>query len=1062
MTHEVEIRELWKLDDCGAKPEIQQAALKLFEWLNSRDDNLSSLLTGKSCQKPRKDSIRNLEHDIIGRFKPLRETVHYLHALMLVVERGNSKKLDNGEKLFQLCPPRIPTLAKRMPSPFREGRMPLIARPRLWREAVSGPARASRASVGDVYIGRILASAAVNGGLLHPSLLAALCDSLQNGLSILKDRSYIDLHLPWQGKPDMELRRWFPDPLTELLILNRGRSRFPAHSSNAKGGSTTNDVWRYLKAFFKAAIPSESYRPKNITEFFELISLELRTQIPIFLVVYAERRFVSHSLKDYVWERLYGIPVTDDKVKLLSEAEKPDNDDVSVTPEPSEGYISVFVPSWLNRLNDALGGKDKKVARKKIATLAAPDEMAQDVLFALFAGWSEHMLVKGSATGNPLRLSTIRDYVRRVGVRVVGLSAFQDITALTTDALEEIYQQIIEGATSSGQRRHHARGLREFHHFLVQRYQVDPINEREILGVGSALAPVDANLLTEDEYREVLARLDKIGLDIRHPDLPIIAKLLCILSFRCGLRRSEILKLETRDLHNHDPAELIVRPYEHRPLKTKSSTRKIPLYALLEPDELALLKQWKTKREEQRNNNSKEPFFLFGIPELLYAFVPEESIFPVIHQVMREVTGDPTVRFHLLRHSFASWTLLRLFLSDLNTPPDLYPHLPTTRSLLATAKNLRKQLYGHNWPTRKHLYAVASMLGHSGPDVSLAHYIHTCDLALAVALANRLGAVNETALVRYSGLPEATAYRLLRRDGVAGLLAAVHKRVKPRVTHPRISQAAAGSQRWSKAIPRANTGDDGLAVATLERVWGYLFARSARNRPREDQARRFGFSLAQAEALEQGAEHIRGLRVANTGRGWRHRMMEIVPDKRLPGETRRLPCPRLPHLARDKAVVQMLAPRLWQIMRTDEALCRRVLGYFVERTWATRNELVFHDPAAPEPAKDYLVFLKALGLDHKNIRFFSYQRKQRSKVVATWKTVLGLGWRVRVERLAPSSSTSIATEQWLGVRPVFAKANAKEEGSYGFRFLLTMAAIYIHSIQVYRFSTETQPRAQHE
>lgn len=1047
MTHNLQIQGLWKLDNCGAKPEIQLAASKLFNWLNSRDDDLSRLLTGRACKEPRKDSIRKLEHDIIARFKPLRETVCYLYALALVIDRGN------GEGLFRLCPPRVPTLEKRTPSPFREGRMPLIAHPRLWREAVGGPVRASRASAGDVYIGRILASAAVNGGLLHPSLLTALCDSLQDRLSILEDRSYLELHLPWQGKADMELRRWFPDPLTELLILNLTHSRSPASSSKAKRGSTTGDVWRHLRVFFKAAITDKSYRPKNITEFFELISLELKTQISVFLVVYAERRFVSHSLKDYAWERLHGIPVADEKTEQADEAEDLIGDNAPDSAEPVEGYVSAFVPSWLDRLCDALGGKDKKVARRKIAALTSPDDIGQKAMFALFTRWAEHMLVKGSTTGNPLRLSTIRDYARRVGVRIVGLSAFQDITALTADGLEEIYQQIIEGATSDGQRRHHARGLREFHHFLMKHYQVDPINEREVLGIGTALAPVDANLLTEDEYRRVLARIDEVGLDIRHPDLPIIAKLLCILSFRCGLRRLEILKLETRDLHDDDPAELIVRPYAHRPLKTKSSTRKIPLYALLEPDELALLKQWKAKRVRQRNNR-EEPFFLFGIPELLYSFVPEESIFPVIHRVMREVTGDPTVRFHHLRHSFASWTLLRLFLSGLKTPPDLYPHLPATQAFLATSKNLRRTLYGHDWPTRKHLYAVASMLGHSGPDVSLAHYIHTCDLALAVALANRPGAVDETALVRYSGLAEATAYRLLKQGGTVGLLKAVRKRTRSQITYPKVSQSAPGPQKQSKAITGVSKGDDGLAFETIKRVWGYLFARSARNYPREEQARRFGFSLAQAEELERRAEYLRDLRVAGKGKGWRHRMMEMVPDKRFPEKTHRLLCPREPHLARDKEVLQTLAPRLWRLMQEDEALCRRVLDHYVERAWATRNELVFHDPSHPEPAKDYLAFLKALRIPRECVRFVAYHRGKRSRSVTIWKTALDLGWRVPIVRLSAPSGTREATERWLGIKPLFGK-----EGSYGFRFLLTMAAIYIHSVHVYRTSEEQLPDA---
>lgn len=1046
MERDLEIRKLWELDGDGIKPEIRQAASKLFGWLEKRDDDLSKLLTGRSDKKPKRDSVRDLEHDVIGRFKPLRETVHYLRALALAIERGN----DQG--VFDLCPPRIPILIKRQPSPFLEGRMPLIARPRLWREAINGPARASHASTGDVFIGRILASAVVNGGLLHPSLLAAHYDSLRDGISVLKDRAYVELHLPWQGKPDMELRRWFPDPLTELLTLSLASSHLPTRPSDVKCRTTTKDIWPHLRAFFRAAIPDKSKRPKNITEFLELIGLELRTQIPIFLVAYAERRFVSHSLKDYAYERLHGIPVATEETARLDEAEKPIKNDAPDPTESSDDNANIFAPAWLDRLNEALNGKDKNVARKKIANLAGSGDTVQDAMFALFTGWAEHMLVKGSATGNPLRLSTIRDYVRRVSVRIVGHSAFQDITALTAEALEEIYQQILEGATSFAQRRHHARGLREFHHYLMQRHQVDPIDEREILGIGNALAPVDANILTVEEYKKVLARLDTLGLDIRHPDLPLVAKLLVIISYRCTLRRMEVLKLETRDLHDDDPAELIVRPHANRRLKTKSSTRKIPLYALLEPDELALLKQWKAKRLKQQSK--EEPFYLFGIPELLYAFVPQESIFPVIHRVMREVTGDPTVHFHHLRHSSPSWNLLRLFLSDIKEPPELFSHLPETRTFLATSKDFRKALYGHDRPTRKHPYAIASLMGHSGPDISFAHYIHTCDLALAIALANRPGAVDETALVRYSGLPETTAYRLLKQQGVTGLLTAARKCTGSRLRRPKAAQLRTGVQKPPKAVLKATKeGDDGLAVGTLERVWGYLFARSARDRSREEQARRFGFSRAQAEALERQAVHIRGLRAADKGKGWRHRMMKIVPDKRLPGETRRLLCPHRPRQARDKAVLQDLAPRLWRLMRTDEALCQRVLGYYVEHAWATRNEFVFHDPARPGPAKDYLAFLKALGMDQQRIRFVAYQRKKRSKAVATWKAALGLGWRVQVGRLAPSSNTSMATEHWFGVKPVFAQANAKEEGSYGFRFLLTMAAIYI-GVYVLRSSAE--------
>lgn len=267
-----------------------------------------------------------------------------------------------------------------------------------------------------------------------------------------------------------------------------------------------------------------------------------------------------------------------------------------------------------------------------------------------------------------------------------------------------------------------------------------------------------------------------------------------------------------------------------------------------------------------------------------------------------------------------------------------------------------------------------------------------------------------------------------------------------------------GSQKRLRAVLGANREEEDAnsTTAILYRTWKYLFVRNTSNEPWEDLARRFGLSLAQAQALERHAGNLRDLKVTNKGkRRWRHRMMEITPDKRYPGETRWLPCPRWPRLTRDLAVMEEFAPRLWQLMRTDEALCQRVLDYYVEHARATRNELVFYDSRKPEAAKDYLVFLKAIGIDRKRIRFVAYQRKERSKTLVTWKSALGLGWRVQIERLAPPSSTRKATDQWLGIKPLF-KANVGEESSYGFRFLLMMAAIYIHSIQVYRSSTEAQ------
>src|SRR5690606_13938855 len=107
----------------------------------------------------------------------------------------------------------------------------------------------------------------------------------------------------------------------------------------------------------------------------------------------------------------------------------------------------------------------------------------------------------------------------------------------------------------------------------------------------------------------------------------MVAQAMVIFGYRLGLRRNESLKLLRRDLQlptlsaaraaalrrRHPnlkplsaeqrtalnlPAALHIRPHSQRALKTRNSTRTLPLHVLLEPDELQLIERLARLRDD--------------------------------------------------------------------------------------------------------------------------------------------------------------------------------------------------------------------------------------------------------------------------------------------------------------------------------------------------------------------------------------------------------------------------------------------------------------------------------
>ena len=610
------------------------------------------------------------------------------------------------------------------------------------------------------------------------------------------------------------------------------------------------------------------------------------------------------------------------------------------------------------------------------------------------------------------------------------------------DTLQAAYQQILEDASSDNQRQKLAGYLRSFHHYLVETHHVEKIDEGETFIYENDLT-VDANLILEDEYQKALIYLEKGQVVKGRPAdkrLRKLARLILILGYRCGLRRMEVLKLQLTDFNEHDPAELLVRPWEQRRLKTPNATRKMPLYALLDENELELLREWKVDRQkESKENRKRRPSpFLFSIPSMEYDFLPEELVFPLIHEALRVATGDPTLHFHHLRHSFASWITFALMRPPDAPLPQWLADLPKMHDWISRSSELHKALYGNEFLTRRHLFAVSRLLGHSGPEMSLAHYVHVADQLLALWLEKQMPRFKPALWIAASGLPMQTVYRRLEinssGEATSGFWGLVERR-----GHEGLSKNAVKKKLITDTEPASPDRDPECqkeaAPSILNHLWLALYLHAEEGLSAKDLGPRFGFSEALVEQLIAVAEEVEKQR--SNKKTFRHHLEKDTRGNRIA-------CPRKPREMEEWNVVDRFAAKLWNLLRTKPSLCGTVLNHYLKSPRSERNGLEFRKEQK-KVAKQYLYFLDELGVNQGELLNVRFAEKD------DWEAFWGKALRLQGDDTVPAKppAPEKARSNDIGIKVVFAPTDSakvvSKKASYGMHYLLVMAGIWIEA-----------------
>lgn len=975
----------------------------------------------------------------------------------------------NALGFLEICPPPIAVSLSPEPSPYAPDNWPRTGMASRVRDALAN-AVTERTQGTDplpaVALGQCLISAVVHGGLLCVEALEALVQRLiEPGcpLETFGRRMSIDLVLGYQGQPAVELRRWFPDALSAILLQRLSSAAVVGALGLATDGVFTGtpqrkSLWRVIEVGFASLALPIGDAPRSLSAFLEDVQLDMLMRLPPLLVNYGSRRIISHSLKRHVWARLHGVSVACDEASA-GLVEDPDgvgnDDDLSPSGDPE--------PRWMGGLRAAVKPDDPKQMESLLQALLdrVGHSAGEEGNGGLFAQFALYLLRYRLRSGRRLRPRTIRAYVMTMARRIGGLLGQESAWGQDPVLWARLYEQALDETTSSASSYKLARQLRSFHRFLAEFLGLDPQAGRSVLGAAGGLIPVEANLLSPEEFRASLAQVEEAVRRLERPDegMERIARLVLILGFRCGLRPSEARLLAIADVCPHPPAELLIRESALRTLKTPNATRKIPLAALLEPAELAELLRWTARRQASECAVPYSPY-LFSLPERDFQVVPEETLLPIIHRALRKATGDPSAHYYNLRHAFATWTTLKLVKAGQQSyaapgdSPALRPYGQKASDpdplaeVLGDAVSFHRRLYDHCTVSRKHAFAVASLLGHSEPAMSCEHYVHCLDLLWADALANDGCAPLRKTVVALSKDSLTTAYRLT--SGPDPMQVALRE-----AKGTAVLDADPGAPT---SVPHDEV-EDREASARLVRLWRILLLYSTRRTSLTSLAQFGRQNVPTLQRWIRRAQFLEQMRSGRGVKGFRHRFMEWQADRRVAERVRTL-CPIKPREAREVAILNELTPRIRQALVQDQVLCRKALGYFVRKMWQNGTTLVFHDPTDPAAALTHLAFLRLVGFQLDHIRFIAFDLSARSRPLAQWKQALGLRRRVQFARQAPTNRAYGKGCRWLGIRPVFDtdfvgdgnkkavvhgkpndEAQDRSVGAGAFRYLMLMAAI---------------------
>lgn len=848
-----------------------------------------------------------------------------------------------------------------------------------------------------ISLGYLIFTATVYGGLINRDWLIAWTRNPFDGLVYDEPIAWIELYRSITGKKGRSSdqvqalhKRWFVDPLT-LLLLGR------LHDQIIRANYERSDPWTHLRTLMDHLDIPDHIRPKSLAEFLRIAHIRVALHSKPYLADYGAGKLKSASLPPEIWARIRtGKPVPIPDQLPDTEAETIPSLQKKLRPKSFHGSMT---PALWRNLYEAIFPKESRQKEKRTSSGQSKANLNRflDIygdqlspLAWLIAQWAISLLTykRGIRKGSKIAASSVHSYVTTIAKPLHIHVADNDLRGFSEAEFYELYRDVIEQKTSEANKQTTALRLVEFHEFLVTYWDVEPVDLSEFYrGHYKSELGVDANLICPSMYKGAVQALG--GLRANQPREQLMLVLMTMLGQKCGLRRAEIITLLRSDIiGNYDPV-LFLRhnPYAYK--KSDNAIRQIPLKAFLTHKELSLLKSWLHIRDTEDRSmslsqRSEKKRLLFCRPGEPNAPVDEGMAFKAIHQAMRQVTGDPNVHFHILRHSFASWFLFRLETSaDPLWRPRAVLALNARENSHRRSQAERARLRFDPRVNRKALFQLAQTCGHAGAEMSLRHYVHMLDLLLGLNCWKPASqpSLSKDAVINLTGIGQAMAYRYRQRSDQDEWLPSIF-----------VPTAFMQLKHQFKDTLTKNLKSMDTSPVVIERkpigwrtLQSILEARQTGKMRVPDIAGTYDVEEQFIEGVLEGARHLYKMRTRSTSK-----YPKGKPRHRL--DSARLPFPIRPTSPYDITICDRIFDRYMRADLQKREVILAGVRRFIDSFSLSCGDIRFTDQNA---AKGYLAFLSAIGIKQGEIWLIHYRGKeigeaQASNQLQNWAKALSV------------------------------------------------------------------------
>lgn len=638
----------------------------------------------------------------------------------------------------------------------------------------------------EMDMGRLLFSAARFGGLLNSQNITQLYHKLRNGEppKVINKTAWYEFKHKLSGNVI-----WLPDPLTLALITNWLCSN---KASLINTGNKRRGWQFYINALGR--LGGKQSQAWTRVKLLDACSVRLAMEIAPSLVDMAAGKTHTCAFNNNTWLRLLS-----EKAPKLSTADKPTQNRSKGVPHRLSGDLTNSYEQELSmRIERICTNKLNKPVRSCVDEINLELEAFEYRVSSnliLLGEWVAFRVLNAGSWSEPLKLSTAKNRFSLLRKLLPVARNKDDLLLKPPEKITELYSAAINSAEkrksetsknrSSNEKTEEkvtkeririerrkksiAQALRDFHDFLVRRHGIEPNYEPDkyilISSRANKAISVDAEVLMPWEYMALKEYLKSEVINNTNNEIAKLVHIAIILGYRTGLRRSEVHLLRISDFHiseeDNEATEIIVKEHEDRTLKSVAAYRRIKIGALLTPIELGIV----LKHVKERKISDGEHGYLFRISSCTRPFISAKRVFEPVAYLLKQVTGNPSMRFHHLRHSFASWNFWRWMAPTVGNTSGI----PTLARLISFERVAveRKAILGLRdglGPSRKVLHALAMLIGHSEPRTTLRHYIHSSHITLHDQLSLIQPTLKKKELAAISGITPKGLYKILNNQ----------------------------------------------------------------------------------------------------------------------------------------------------------------------------------------------------------------------------------------------------------------------------------------------------------